>query len=222
MQDSEANLHHSLHEMIQKQKRVGTKKEVKNPARKPTAHLLTYATNHYTRFLRESWTSSSPSNLGVEPVRGPFVSYSKYDNYQLFIEPQLTDLDTIPTSGVRLDDNTLAKVLAVKKAKFLTHAWPADIDQLGMVRATRVPLGIAAKVFVEAGQKDITGLQVNVGEEGWYYLWWRGLHLLCGKEGLDAGIYRIRPSHEAFIADGLIWLKHFKAVLQTDPMTEID
>ena len=27
------------------------------------------------------------------------------------------------------------------------------------------------------------GNTIEEGEQGWYYLWWRGIHLLCGEEG---------------------------------------
>lgn len=53
-----------------------------------------------------------------------------------------------------------------------------------------MPLGIAAKVYVNVGKTDLIGKVIENGEEGWYYFWWRGVHLLCGKEGMDAGFTR--------------------------------
>lgn len=122
---------------------------------------------------------------------------------------------------MRLDDLTISKVIVEGKAKWLNRCWPAEFDVQGMVRATRMPLRIAAKVYVNVGETDFQGQTIEPGQEGWYYLWWRGLHLLCGMEGLNAGIFKIRPSHESFAADGLIWLKKYRAAWQTAPEVDI-
>lgn len=45
---------------------------------------------------------------------------------------------------------------------------------------------------------DLNGEALKNGQKGWYYGWWRGLHYLCGKEGADASVYNISPSHESF------------------------
>lgn len=84
----------------------------------------------------------------------------------------------------------------------------------GMTRGLRVPLGHAAKVFKDVGQKDVAGNILGEGEQGYYYLWHKGLHLLCGKEGLDAGVYLKRPSLETPICEGLGWKKSGRAVIQ--------
>lgn len=101
-------------------------------------------------------------------------------------------------------------------ASDLNKNWPAEFDVRGMIRATRVPMGAAAKVWVDVGAIDVNGDVLALGEEGYYYEWWRGLHCLCGGEGLNAGIYKIRPSFEKFLCHGFTWKKGFKAVLQLD------
>ena len=63
-----------------------------------------------------------------------------------------------------------------------------------MVRTTRVPLGNSAQDFVIVGDTDIDGRVVSPGEQGWYHEWWRALHCLMGKDGLDADMYLQRPS----------------------------
>lgn len=57
-----------------------------------------------------------------------------------------------------------------------------------MVRGLRVPLGHAAKAYKKAGDVDIDGNVLEAEDEGWYYLWHRGLHMLGGQESLNAGI----------------------------------
>ena len=83
-----------------------------------------------------------------------------------------------------------------------------------MTRGLRVPLGHAAKVFKNVGDKDLEGNVLGVGEEGYYYLWHKGLHLLCGKEGLDGGVYTKRPAFEEPICEGLGWKKSTRALVQ--------
>ena len=70
-----------------------------------------------------------------------------------------------------------------------------------MIRATRVPLGRAAKRWVNRGERDVD--EKLVEQAGWYYLSWGGIHTLMGKEGLDADRYWIRPSFESFKCPGL-------------------
>lgn len=70
---------------------------------------------------------------------------------------------------------------------------------------------------MEEGTIDFEGKRAK---EGWYYWWWRGLHLLCGREGLMAGLYPVRPSHEGFLALGLVWRASHRAILQRAPGEE--
>ena len=83
-----------------------------------------------------------------------------------------------------------------------------------MVRGLRVPLGNAAKQYKRAGDQDLDGNVLKKEDEGWYYMWYRGLHLLCGKEGLDAKIYLKRPAFETIRCAGLGWKKGYRAVIQ--------
>ena len=43
----------------------------------------------------------------------------------------------------------------------LNDAWPGDFDRSGMVRATRMPLSIAAKIYVDIGEKDLEKRMIN-------------------------------------------------------------
>lgn len=64
------------------------------------------------------------------------------------------------------------------------------------MRASRRPLGHAAKMYCHEGDVDINGDVVPVGGEGWYYNWYGGIHCLMGKEGYNAHLYQIRPRFE--------------------------
>lgn len=127
-------------------------------------------------------------------------SHKVFDEYLLYSDPTTTteDMhDKIPKRGVRLDDLAMALVLKnVTSPKELNQWWPAEFDTKGMPRATRIPLGHAAKMWVSAGDVDIDGNVATAKDEGWYYKWWKGLQVLMGKEGYDAWLYKIRPSWE--------------------------
>ena len=172
------------------------KQRIIKPPRIPTPGLLKYDTDHYRIY------DATTQNQGA-PVLGPFRNFAQYDDYALYINPDLkdTELDQIPHSGVRVDDLTASKVLSHYGRKTLRTRWPAEFDQQGMIRAMRVPLGRAAKIWVNRGERDVDGKLVD--KAGWYYLSWGGLHTLMGKEGLDARRYRVRPSHESFKCPGL-------------------
>lgn len=182
-------------------------------ARAPTAALRKFNTSRYTRYQPPPPT----------PVSGRFTKYENYDNYHLFINPTITNIKSIPTSGVRLDDLTVSKVMVGEEgmtASLLNKSWPAEFDMEGMIRATRMPLGYAAKIWVRVGDVDVDGQRIEFEEEeGWYYLWWGGIHILCGKEGLDHGVYMIRPSFEQ-LRGGLGWKKSARCVVQAGPGLE--
>ncbi len=183
-----------------------TARIIKSP-RVPTPGLKIYTTEHYHFY------DPQLNNVG-RPLNGRFVSFKQYDGYTLYMNARLQDVDTIPTSGVRLDDLTISKVLSVFSQKKLSQAWPAEFDTKGMVRATRIPLGNAAKRWVDVGESDVDGVVVRAGEQGYYYQWWRGLHCLMGKEGYDAGQYMIRPRFEKPKTQGLSFKTGYKAVIQ--------
>ena len=62
----------------------------------------------------------------------------------------------------------------------------------GMIKARRMPLGFAAKIYVQVGDIDRNGHAAT--QAGWYYKWYRGIRLLCGLEG--QGEYKHRPDWE--------------------------
>ena len=170
-------------------------REIKEP-RRPTAGLRKYSDGHYIIY------DPVLKNHGVA-VLDPFRSFGQYDGYALYINPDLkeTELNQIPHFGVRVDDLTASKVLPHFNRKTLNKRWPAEFDLNGMIRATRMPLGRAAKQYVKRGEKDVNGKKAP--KDGWYYLSWGGIHILMGKEGLAAGRYWVRPSHEKFKCPGL-------------------
>ena len=181
---------------------------VSHPPPKPSTHLLKYNTDHYTKY------SPSEKNTALK-VTAKFSKFEQYDNYTLFMDHTVTEAnfnDKVPTEGVRLDDRTAAIALLTQTGKTLARYWPADFDQAGMVRATRVPLGHAYKLLVKAGEQDFDGN--IVAEDGYYYQWWRGIHCLMGKEGLDAGFYMIRPSFEDFLCTKFTFKISGRAVVQ--------
>ncbi|KAI4247288.1 MAG: hypothetical protein L6R40_001631 [Gallowayella cf. fulva] len=166
------------------------------PPRKPNKKLLPFTTSHYTRY--------DPALHNIAPTAGTFKgSFSIYDAYSLVINPTLS-IDNIPSPGVRVDDYLAGELLvSIESAEILHQKWPAEFGQNGMIRAARIPLGHAAKMWVKPGDIDIDGNVVCPGQEGWYYKWWRGLHCLMGKEGYDAGLYWIRPWGEGFKCEGM-------------------
>ncbi len=191
------------------------RKVPKGPARKPTGRVLEYVEEHYTNY---DLVNPAPPPA----VFGPFLSFAQYDTYQLYSNPRLKDINTVPTSGVRIDDLTISKVIGNLTQITLHRHWPADLDMRGMIRARRVPLGRAAKMWVDAGTKDIDDMVVNEGEEGYYYKIWGGLHPLMGAEGRLADLYMIRPSYEEFRCEGFTFKKGLKAVIQKPEDYESD
>ena len=185
------------------------------PPRKPTPGLLNYDTDHYRPY------DATTQNQGAAVLEA-FRHFRQYDDYALYINPNLkdTELDQIPHSGVRVDDLTASKVLSHYNCKTLRTRWPAEFDQKGMIRATRVPLGRAAKRWVDPGERDVDGKLAE--EEGWYYLSWGGIHTLMGKEGLDVDRYWIRPSHGSFKCPGLGFNRSDWAEVQLAPEDPAD
>ncbi|KAL9102859.1 MAG: hypothetical protein Q9163_002040 [Psora crenata] len=200
------NPHQNDQELVNHSLSTKKRRVIKAP-RDPTAALLKYSTSHYVPY------NPARNNVGSH-VSTKFTKFSQYDGYSLFMDPGLTDIHQIPRPGVRLDDSTVAKVMIKYGRKTLHNNWPAEFDVAGMVRATRVPLGYAAKKWVKKGDTDVDGNIVAPDKEGYYYLWWRGIHCLMGKEGLDAGLYMIRPSFEEFKCQGLSFKVTHRAAIQ--------
>ena len=178
--------------------------------RRPTPAYLKHDTNSYTLF------DSTLNNVGT-PIVGPFKNFDQYNDYTLLINSAVTEAnfnEMVPKAGVRLDDRTAAMALLTQLRTTLFRRWPAEFSQAGMIRTTRLPLGMAYKKWIEAGEVDVDG-SVAV-EPGWYYMWWGGIHCLMEEEGLDAGLYMIRSSDEEFKCKGKFGFKvGFKAVIQS-------
>ena len=186
--------------------RAPKKRQVTGTAKKPSIGMSQYGTSKYALY--------DPQTKEVgEHIVGAHTSFKQYDDHTLFVLPGV-DVKDLPTRGVRLDDNTVALVIGKYSRKVLNENWKAEFDIRGMTRGLRVPLGHAAKLFKNVGDKDLEGNVLGVGEEGYYYLWHKGLHLLCGKEGLDGGVYTKRPAFEEPICEGLGWKKSSRALVQ--------
>ena len=104
------------------------------------------------------------------------------------------------TGGVRLDDALLGLALQLMSVAGI-QIFNAEVDQRGMPRARRRPLGDVYKLWVEVGEIDAEGIPCS--EAGYYIGWWRGLHKLCGEAGWQAKEYLKRPSGEEFLTPGM-------------------
>ena len=168
---------------------------------------MAYNTAHY-----QIYDLGNPK-IGTH-VAHPFVKFGDYDTYTLVINPNITSASEVPKRGVRLDDWTVAFVAKHCERKALNTNRTAEFDQNAMVRAMQVPLGHASKAFKRMGETDLNGHVLTQGEEGFYYDWYHGLHLLCGKEGLDAKVFLKRPSFEVPLCSGVGFKVTAKAVVQ--------
>ncbi|KAL8922597.1 MAG: hypothetical protein Q9208_005101 [Pyrenodesmia sp. 3 TL-2023] len=180
-----------------------------------TAYYTAYDPHQHSQIVKDIPVALLTSSL----------NYKIYDDYLLFTNPTITkhQINTIPKTGVRLDDRTAALVLEnIPDGATLNRSWPAEFDLKGMPRATRIPLGQAAKMWVAAGDVDVDGNVAAEDDEGWYYKWWKGLQVLMGQEGHDAGLYLVRPSHEFDKCDGMGFKLTHKAVVQEAPPEEND
>ena len=186
---------------------VSKKRRVIGQPKFPSDHFRQYDTSHYTPYDPEK------GNVGPR-ASVPFRKFAQYDKYTLYMNPVVETVENIPASGVRLDDMTAAFVLTRCTQKTLHANWPADFDDDGMIRGLRVPLGHAAKFWKEAGAVDIDGNIVPEGGAGYYYKWSRGLHCLCGKEGLDHKLYMKRPAFETFRCPGVGFKVSSRAAIQ--------
>lgn len=186
-------------------KRPATGKEVTYEARRPGPNLLKFTDDHYTRYDPQAQTNRMA-------VTKSFRSFAQYDGYELYSTQTNIDPFDIPFDGIRLDDLAISRVIKIFYAKDLHSRWPADFDLKGMIRTTRIPLGYPATMYVNVGAKDVHDQVVCPGEEGSYYKWWRGLHILCGKEGIDE--YLVRPAKEGFLCAGFGFKKGYRAKVQ--------
>ena len=67
-------------------------------------------------------------------------------------------------------------------------------DKKKDIKAVRMPLGFAAKVYVSESDEDRLKRKATSIDEGYYYKWYFGIHMLCGEEELRD--YKHRPSHQ--------------------------
>ena len=156
----------------------------------PGPSRLKYCTERYEKY---NWLSHKNLPLQAPRYRG---SYKVYDGFKLLTgEPPAKFLIAeTPYNSVRLDDKWIGLVSGYFNLTILSEKWPSEFDNHGMLRAVRMPLGDPCLVWVRRGQVDIDGKAAP--RDGCYYGWYRGLQLMCGNEGLDQGLYRIRPSGE--------------------------
>ena len=138
------------------------KKKVIKDARPPSMGDKKYKIEYYERYDYEN-----PKKVDV--VVRPFSSPEHYNKYPLYIKAALDNVNAVPTMGVRVDDLTISRVITEFNAGQLNSYWRAEFDQKGMIRAKRIPLGHAAKMWAALGDIDIDGNVVGVGQPGWYY-----------------------------------------------------
>lgn len=134
--------------------------QIKDP-RPPKPALRLYDTRSYGFYDHKS-------PQAVTPVPGPFTSFTKYNKYLLYIKPDLDDPANFPTVGV---DLTISRVVEPFSGRQLHKNLPAEFDRHGMIRATRIPFGLPAKLWANQGQMDVDGNIVGPGNSGWYYKW---------------------------------------------------
>ncbi|KAL8847608.1 MAG: hypothetical protein Q9221_007338 [Calogaya cf. arnoldii] len=196
-----------LSEVPKTQLKQSASTRVIKPPREPNEALKRYTTSLYVRY--------DPQRNNVGPVAGKFnMGFRIYDAYTLVVDPSMA-IGNLPTTGVRVDDFLAGKLLMSDySSKVLHQAWPAEFDHNGLIRATRIPLGHAAKQWRQVGDTDIDGKVIQSGQEGWYYDWWRGLHCLMDKEGYDAGMYLVRPSWKKFLCEGMTFKIGCKSIVQ--------
>ena len=184
---------------------IHLKQQVTGTAHLPKPTFSQYNTSHYQQWDPQN-PEHDPQNLETLPKWDRKLGFSQYDGALLFNEPTLNhidDIDDIPRKGVRLSDLAVSRVLKSSLTnKEINGHWPAEFDRNGMVRATRVPLGRGAKKEVQVGHVDVNGRVVQQGEQGWYPMWWVGIHCLCGERGLAIDGYLQRPSWEQPQRDG--------------------
>lgn len=89
--------------------------------------------------------NSPTTTIPVEP----FVYFEKYDDFYLYMNPRLKNINDVPQNSVGLDDLTIFKVVQFWESfspKNRSKHWPTEFDINGMIRGSRIPTGFAAKV----------------------------------------------------------------------------
>ena len=181
-------------------------KILKEPRAPSVASLRDYTTKSYPRYdvdIHSTWK--------LRDIPSGDIIQKDMMGYPLWID-EWTTAEEIPTN-CRIDDFTLARLIDARKtANFYHERWPVEFDGKKMVKAVRMPLGFAAKMWVNKGDKDRHGDAAP--EAGWYYKWYRGLHLLCGEEGINQ--YKHRPSHQDMMKDTWYFDLDYKCMYQDD------
>lgn len=122
-----------------------------NEPRRPSTKSMEYTTAYYfAHDLVMHCHLTPPDRVGRELLQSSWVGYP------LFTEAT-NDIGTIPIY-CRLDDLTLAKLIDSQQTKESLHAnWQTEFDCAGMIKARRMPLGFAAKMWVNVGDMDRDG-----------------------------------------------------------------
>lgn len=113
-------------------------------------------------------------NLTDEAVDGRECKYEQDEYsiiwyaYYLYIKPSIKDVKNIPKVGVVPDDLTVSKLFDHFAAMQRGRSWPADFDRNGILRATRTPKGLAAKVFINEGDMDKERRTTVKEDEGYF------------------------------------------------------
>ncbi|MCJ1307521.1 hypothetical protein MMC25_001167 [Agyrium rufum] len=140
-------------------------------ARPPSALESIYNTSRYKK-----WTSTSTLPPRTTHEIRHFTHYLHLNDYLLYSLLAGATMKDIPTSGIQLDDFTMRYVLqstVVSKQALKTY-WPGEFDRTGFPRSTRMPLGLAAKVWANVGDKaypdkiDGPPSVIEEGEQGYY------------------------------------------------------
>ena len=99
-------------------------------------------------------------------MEGPFKKFDQYNDYKLFINPNVINAGAFPRVGVWLDDFLVSCALQQCKRLELYQRWPAKFNNKEMIRASRIPLGLAAKMWVDEGDADVDNAVAGAGEAG--------------------------------------------------------
>ena len=170
------------------------------PPTLPRAKMSIYTTDRYHLLQSLDPTQHEPET-NEKYIRGYSNRHmAMYDNYKLLRGTLVNSALDVPSNkAIRVDDKCCGLLLASYRPKDLGKKWKSEFDKKGMLRAERMPLGDPLTADFSIGAIDCQGRTVQAGEEGEYYLHWRGIHPLIGERGERAGLYRVRRGCEDFI-----------------------
>ena len=143
------------------------------------ARYRKFNTTYYARYD----TANPNNNRQWNGMKfGTTKNYRAHDHYQLLNETNISHLKAIPHQ-VRLCDYAAGIVVLNCDRPKLHQRAPRDFDTKGMIRASRHPLGHAGKQYFDISAADRDGHVMQPGQGGWYYVLYKGIHPLVGKEG---------------------------------------